>query len=131
MVEEALATKIDEAATAKADEAKAVKVDERAALIDTGKMVAEAASTSPQTKDQPGGHCEEREVHTISSDEPARPHGMGLMDAEVSSTAEMATPSTPEGPEVKRNLTLVCIGTDPRVVPVPVLLDGPEEEEAH
>jgi hypothetical protein len=51
MVEEASATKIDEAAMTKADEAKAVKADERAALIDTGKMAVEAASTSPRTKD--------------------------------------------------------------------------------
>jgi alcohol dehydrogenase YqhD (iron-dependent ADH family) len=51
MVGEASATKINEAMTAKADEAEAVKAVEGAALIDTGKMVAEAASTSLRTED--------------------------------------------------------------------------------
>jgi hypothetical protein len=51
------------------------------------------------------------------------------MDTKVSSTAEMAAPGASEGPKVERNLTLAHIGTDPRVAPVPVLLEGPEEEE--
>jgi hypothetical protein len=132
MVGEASATQIDEAMTAEADEAKAVKANERAAPIDTGKTEAEAASTLPRTEDQPGGHGGEREVHTISSDEPPIPHGKGVMDAEVSSKAEMAAPGAPEGPEVEGNWALAHIETDPWAVPVPVPLGGPkEEEEAH
>jgi hypothetical protein len=50
------------------------------------------------------------------------------MDAKVSSTVEMAAPGVLEGPKVEGNLALACIGTDPRAVPVPVLLDSPEEE---
>jgi hypothetical protein len=54
------------------------------------------------------------------------------MDAEVSSTAEIAAPGAPEGPEVEGNLALVHIETDPWAVPVPVFLgDSEEEEEAH
>jgi hypothetical protein len=51
------------------------------------------------------------------------------MDAEVSSTVEMAVPGAPEGPEVEGNLALARIETDPWVVPVPVPLGGPKEEE--
>jgi hypothetical protein len=51
------------------------------------------------------------------------------MDAEVSSTVEMAAPGAPKGPEIEGNLALARIGTDPRAVLVPVLLDGLEEEE--
>jgi hypothetical protein len=67
---EASVTKIIEAATAKADEAEAIKADERTALVDTGMMAAEAASTSPRMEDQPRGHVGERKVHTISSHKP-------------------------------------------------------------
>jgi hypothetical protein len=63
-------TKIDGAVTAKDDEAEAVKADERATLVDTGKTAAEAASMSPQIEDQLGSHGREREVYTLSSDEP-------------------------------------------------------------
>jgi hypothetical protein len=126
MVGEASATKIDEATTAKADEAKAVKAVEGAALIDTGKTVAEAASTSLRTEDQPGSRSGEREVHTISLNEPPKPHGKRVMDAKVSSTAEMAAPGAPEEPEVKGNLALVRIETDPWAVLVPVSLGGPK-----
>jgi hypothetical protein len=127
---EASVTKIDEAATAKADEAEAVKADERAALVDTGKTEMEAASTSPRLEDQPGGHGGEREVHTISLDEVPKQHGKGVMDAEVSSTMEMAAPGAPEGPEVAGNLALAHIETNPWAVPVLGPLGGPEEEEA-
>jgi hypothetical protein len=64
-------------------------------------------------EDQPGGHGGKRDVHTISSDEPPRPHGKVVMDAELSSTVEMVAPGAPEGPEVEGNLALVRIETDP------------------
>jgi hypothetical protein len=38
-----------------------------------------------------------REVHTISLDEPPRPHGKEVMDAEVSGTTEMAALGAPKG----------------------------------
>jgi hypothetical protein len=98
MVGEASVTKTDEATMAKVDEAEAIKAFKEATLVDVGKMAAEAASTSPRTGDQPGGHGGEREIHTISSDKPPRPHGKGVLDAEVSSTAEMAVPRALEGP---------------------------------
>jgi hypothetical protein len=54
------------------------------------------------------------------------------MDAEVSSTAEMAALGALEEPEVEGNLALARNETDPRAVPVPVPLGGhEEEEEAH
>jgi hypothetical protein len=126
---EASVSKIIEAMTAKANKAEAIKADERAALVDMGKTTTEATSTSPWMEDQSGGHGEEREVHTISSDKPPRPHGKRVMDAEVSSTVEMVVPGAPEGPEVEGNLALARIETDPWVVPVPVPLGGPKEEE--
>jgi hypothetical protein len=70
MVGEASVTKIDESMMAKADEAEVIQIDERAALINTGKTTAEVALTSLRTEDQSGGHGGEREVYTISSDEP-------------------------------------------------------------
>jgi hypothetical protein len=129
MVGEALVAKVDEATTAKADEAEAVKADERVAPAETGKAVAEAALTSPQTEDQLGGHGEEREVHTISSDKPPKTHGKAVMDAEVSSTMEMAPSGEPEGQAVEGNLALVRFEAGPRTVPVPVFVGSPEEEE--
>jgi hypothetical protein len=64
--------------------------------------------------------------------EAPRPHGKGVVDAEVSSTAGIAIPGAPEGPEVERTLALVHIETDPWVVPVLVFMgDSDEEEEAH
>jgi hypothetical protein len=77
MVGEASTTKIDEVMMAKADEAEVIKADEQATLVDTGRTAVEAASTSPQIEDQSRGRGREREVHTISSDEPPRPHGKG------------------------------------------------------
>jgi hypothetical protein len=100
MVGEASMTKIDEAMTAKADEAKAVKADEHAASVDIGKTVVEVASMSSRMEDQSGGHGGEREVQTISSNKPPRPHGNGVMDAKVSSTVEMAAMGASEEPEV-------------------------------
>jgi hypothetical protein len=72
MVGEASAAKTDEATMANVDEAEAVKAFKETALADVGKMAVEAASMSPQTEDQPGGHGEEREVHTISLGEPSQ-----------------------------------------------------------
>jgi hypothetical protein len=46
------------------------KADERGAPVVTERVVAEAALMLPQLENQPRGHGEEREVHTISSDEP-------------------------------------------------------------
>jgi hypothetical protein len=83
--DEATMAKANEATTAKADEG-----DERVAPTGAERAVAEAALTSPQPDNQSGGHGKEREVHTISSDEPPRPHGKAVMDAKVSSTMEMA-----------------------------------------
>jgi hypothetical protein len=120
-------TKIDEATTAKVDEAEAVKAFKEAALVDAGKTAAKAASMSSRTEDQLGGHGGEREVHTISSGEPPRPHGK--VDAEVSSTVEMAIPGAPEGLEVVGNLALVRIETDPWAAPVPAFMGDSEEEE--
>jgi hypothetical protein len=97
MVREAFTMKVDEATTVKANEVEAVKADERAAPVDTGKAAAEAALTLPQTEDQAEGHGEEREVHTISLDEPPRPHGKVAIEAEVPSITEMAAPGVPEG----------------------------------
>jgi hypothetical protein len=101
MVGEASATKVNEAMTAKADEAKAVKADEHAVPSKIGMMAAEAALMSPLMEDQLEGHGEEREVHTISSDEPPRPHGKEVMDANVSSTMEMASLGAWEEQEVE------------------------------
>jgi hypothetical protein len=53
------------------------------------------------------------------------------MDAEVSSTAEMAALGAPEGLEVEGNLALARVETDPWAIPVSISLGGPEEEEAH
>jgi hypothetical protein len=132
MVGETSATKIDEATTAKVDKAEVVKAFKEAALVDVGRTVAEAASTSPRTGDQPGGYSGAREIHTISSDEPPRPHGKGVTDAEASSTTETAIPGVLEGPEVKGNLSLVPVETDPWAYPVPVFLgDSKKAEEAH
>jgi hypothetical protein len=61
-------------------------------------------------EDQLGGRGEDKEVHTMFLDEPPRPHGKGVMDAEVSSTVEMAAPSVPEGSEVEGNLALRASG---------------------
>jgi hypothetical protein len=132
MVGEASATKTDEAMMAKVDEAKAVKAFKEATLVDAGKMAVEAASMSPQTGDQLGGHGEEREIHTISSDEPPRPHGKGVLDTDVSSTAKMVILRASEGPEVEENLALVLVETNPWADPVLVFLgDSEETEEAH
>jgi hypothetical protein len=92
VVGETLVAKTDEAAPAKTDEAtmaKAGEADECAAPTRTERGAAEVALTSPQLENQSGGHGEEWKVHTISSDEPPRPHGKAVMDAEVSSTVEM------------------------------------------
>jgi hypothetical protein len=62
-------------------------------------------------------------------DEPPRPHGKGVLDAEVSSTAEMTVLRTLEGLEAKGNLALIPIETDPWADPVPVFLG--DSEEAH
>jgi hypothetical protein len=51
------------------------------------------------------------------------------MDAELSSTAEMAASGASEGLKVEGNLALVRIKTDPWAAPVHVFLGGPEEEE--
>jgi hypothetical protein len=67
---EASVAKVDEATMAKVDEAEAVKADERTAPTEIGKAAAEAALMSPRIEDQPRGHSKEREVHTISSNEP-------------------------------------------------------------
>jgi hypothetical protein len=132
MVGEASVAKIEEATMANTNEAEAVKAFKEAALADAGKMAAEATSASPRTEDQPGGRGGEREVHTISSGKPPRPHGKGVVDAEVSSTVEMVVPGAPKGPKVKETLALVRIETDPWAVPTPVFVgDYDEEEEAH
>jgi hypothetical protein len=132
MVGEASVAKIDEAIMANANEAEVVKAFKEATLADAGKMAVEATSVSPRTEDQQWGHGEEREVHTISSGEPPRPHGKGVVDAEWSSTAEMAVPGMLEGPKVERTLALVRIETDPWAVLAPVFVgDSEEEEEAH
>jgi hypothetical protein len=129
MVGEVSVTKIDEATMTKSDEAEAVKADERTTSVDIGKMAAEMASTLPQTKDHPWGHGGEREVHTISSNEPPRPHGIGVMDAELFSTTKMAALGASEEPKVEGNLALTRI--DPWAILVPVPLGGPEEEDVH
>jgi hypothetical protein len=132
MVGETSAAKTDEAALAKTDEAtmaKAGEADEHGAPIVTERAAAEAALTSPQLENQLGGHGEEREVHTISSDEPPRPHGKAVMDAEMFSTAEMAPLGAPEGQEVEGNLALVRFEAYPQTVLVPVFVGSPEEEE--
>jgi hypothetical protein len=67
----------DEALMAKVDEAEATKSSKEAMLVNTGKVVAEMALALPQTGDQSRGHGGEREIHTISSDEPPRPHEKG------------------------------------------------------
>jgi hypothetical protein len=86
----------------------------------------------PQTGDQPGGCGGEKEIHTISSDKLPRPHGKGVLDAEMSSTTEMAVPRALEGLEVKGNLALVRIEIDPWAGPLPIFLgDSKEAEEAH
>jgi hypothetical protein len=97
------AVKIDEAAPAKADEASMAEVgkaDERAAPVIIERATAEAAPTLSLLGNQPRGHGEEREVHTISSDEPPRPHGKAVMAAEMSSAVEMAPAGAPGGPGV-------------------------------
>jgi hypothetical protein len=132
MVGGASTVKIDKATMAKVDEAEAAKSSKEVTLVDAWKVAAETASTSPRTRDQLGGHCGEREIHTISSNEPPRPHGKGVLDVEVSSTAKMVVPPASEGPEVKGSLALVPVGTDPWVDPVPIFLgDFEEAEEAH
>jgi hypothetical protein len=91
VVGETSTAKSDEAAMAKATTAKVDEADERTVPTEIERAVVEAALTSSRPENQPGGHGEEREVHTISSDEPPpKPHGKAVMDAEVSSTAEMA-----------------------------------------
>jgi hypothetical protein len=94
--------------------------------------VTKTASALPQTGDQPGGHGGEREIHTISSGEPPRPHGKGVLYAEVPSTTEMAVPSVPKGTEVEGSLAIVPVGTNPWADPVPVFVGRFEEvEEVH
>jgi hypothetical protein len=128
----ASATETDEATMAKVDVAEATKSSREATLVDAGKVVVKMALTLPQTGDQPGGHGGEREIHTISSGEPPKPHGKEVLDTEVSSMAEMAIPSVSEGPEVEESLAIVLVGTDPRVDSVPVFVRSSEEvEEAH
>jgi hypothetical protein len=96
------AAKTDEAMLAKADEAslaEAGRADERAVPVVTERAAVEAAPTSSLLGNQPGGRGEEREVHTISSDEPPRPHGKAVMAAKMSSTAEMPPPVRRGGQE--------------------------------
>jgi hypothetical protein len=127
MVGEASAEKTNEATTTKADEA-----DERAAPAEIERAAAEAALMSPWPENQPGGHDEEREVHTISSDEPPRPHGKAMVDAEVSSTAKMAPWVHRRGRRLRGNLALVRFMAGPRTVLAPVFVSSlEEEEEAH
>jgi hypothetical protein len=131
VVGETSAAKTDEAAPAKTDEAttaKAGEADEHVAPNRTERAAAEAALTSPQLENQSGGHGEERKVHTISSDEPPRPHGKAVMDAEVSITAEMP-PRCAKGQEVEGNLALVRFGAGPWTVTAPIFMGSPEEEE--
>jgi hypothetical protein len=110
VVGEASAAKTDEATMANANKVEAVKASKEAALADAGKTV----------------------VHTISSGEAPRPHGKGVVDAEVSSTAEMVVPGAPEGPKVEGTLTLIRIETNPWAVLAPVFVgDSKEDEEAH
>jgi hypothetical protein len=117
---------------AKVDESEVIKAFKEVALVDAGKTAAEVASTSPRTEDQPRGHGREREVNTISSGEPPRPHGKGVVDAEVSSMTEMVVLGAPEGPEVEGNLALVRIETNLWAVLVPIFMgDSKEDEEAH
>jgi hypothetical protein len=125
MVGEASVTKVNEAMTAKADEAEAVKADEHATPSKIGMMATEATLMSPRMEDQLEGHGEAREVHSISSDEPPRPHGKEVMDANVSSTMEMASLGAREEQEVEGNLALVRV----EAPLVPVFLGSPEEEE--
>jgi hypothetical protein len=51
------------------------------------------------------------------------------MDAEVSSTTEMAPLGALEGQEVEGNLALVHFGAGPRTIPTLVFMGSPEEEE--
>jgi hypothetical protein len=124
-VGETSVAKTDEAAPAEADEAmmaEAGKADEQAVPTITERP--EAALMSPPLENQPGGHGEEREVHTISSDEPPRPHGKVVMDAEMSSTTEMA-PRVCRGarsrgeldPRSLRGQSVDCPSTCPRGQP--------------
>jgi hypothetical protein len=83
--ETAVPTQTDKVTMAKTGEA-----DKRGAPIVTERAAAEAVLTLSQLENQPRGHGKEREVHTISSDEPPWPHGKTVMDVEMSSTMEMA-----------------------------------------
>jgi hypothetical protein len=117
---------------AKVDEAEAAKSSKEVTLVDVGKVVAETASVLPQTGDQPGGRGGEREIHTISSGEPIRPHGKGVLDAEVSSMAEMAVPLVLEGPEVEGSLAIIPVGSDLWADLMPIFVGNSKEvEEVH
>jgi hypothetical protein len=117
---------------AKVNEAKVTKSSKEATLIDTGKVVTETASVLPRMGDQPRGQDGEREVHTISSDEPPKPHEKGVLDAEVSSTMEMAVLSVPKGLEVEGSLDTIPVRTDLWADVVPIFVGNSEEvEEAH
>jgi hypothetical protein len=107
------AAETDEAAMAKVNEAKVAKSSREATVVDAGKVVAGTASVLPQTGDQPGDCGREREIHTITSGEPLRPHRKGVLDAEVSSTTEMAVLVAPEGPKVEGSLAIIPVGADP------------------